>query len=1318
MPVFVGPMTKAAIDTSTFLAGFAKNGALSRELAGRRSMSGHADARAVFLAALDCHGTDEQNRFLEQACGADAALRTRVEELLRAHRDAGAFLCGAEKLDATSDQPITERPGSVIGPYKLLEQIGEGGFGVVFMAEQQEPIRRKVALKVLKPGMDTRPVIARFEAERQALALMDHPNIARVFDGGTTESSRSRETSEAGGTLTSSATGRPYFVMELVKGVPITDYCDQAQLTARQRLELFVTVCQAVQHAHQKGIIHRDLKPSNVLVTVQDGTPLVKVIDFGIAKALGQQLTDKTLFTGFAQMIGTPLYMSPEQAALSNVDVDTRSDIYSLGVLLYELLTGTTPFEKERFKEVGYDEMRRIIREEEPPRPSTRISTLGQAASTASANRKSDPRRLSQLCRGELDWIVMKALEKDRNRRYETASAFAADVQRYLRDEPVQACPPSVAYRFRKFARRNKVALVTGGLVALALVMGSAISTWQAIRATEAEGLAETRRDEANSESERAIAAEKLAQTEKAAAERAAAQAEAIQRYLIEGMLISADPELTLGRKLTVLDVLANGESKVDTAFPDQPLVEAAIRHTLGIIYLQLGEYGRAQPHLDRAVKLRTRHLGSNNPDTLHSMTGLGVVLARRGRPRESEDLTRTTIRLQTTALGEEHRDTLQSKHNLVTVLLELGKLEEARGLAEETFTTRKRTLGPAHRDTLVSLENLCQCLQNQGEWGEARKRQEEILIELSKRLPLGDPGLQRVKHNLALMLRREGKLEEARTMLTAVIAGRKETLGMYHPSTLLSQTALAFVWAEQGKLREARKLLEEIKELQVRILGEDHKHTLDTMNDLATVLMRQRQPAQARALLEEVLARRAATLGEEHPAMLAPMMNLAGLLKSQGKLPEARELAEKSLKLSTRTLGRKHPKTVMAMGELAAVLFDQRELQAAFKLNERAIALSQQILGHKHPRTLLFRANQALILSKQGKHREARDLLEQTLKDFENVLGPEHPDTVKTIYELAGMALIENDPRRLREARKRLERIVEPLERLRGPNNPDTLMTQKRLAEILFAMGETREAATRLAKVVEGMTRSYGTGHPMTLEARNNLAVVLVRAEKYDEARKLHEENLELSRHSLGPEHPDTLDTINRLAQVINMQGGLLMIAGKRPEAEQTFRQGLAVIKPVENKFASGNDEYRVSLGQLCQNLARCLLSASEPEPRQVKEAVTLAQKALKLMPQFRLCWNTLALAQYRAGDFKAARTTVDEAMTRSKGGDCRDWFLLAMIQWRQGDKEQARQWFKRAVQQMEKSKSESETARTLRAEAAKVLGIKDTAGSKEEGK
>ncbi len=432
--------------------------------------------RSILLAALAEADAAKRAAYLDKACGADAALRRRVEELLGGHESTADSVappdnsCGAAPGGPTTDQPplrpLAERLGSWIGPYKLLQEIGEGGMGAVFMAEQDKPVRRRVALKIIKPGMDSAQVVARFEAEQQALAMMDHPNIARVLDVGTTD------------------TGQPYFVMELVKGIPITTYCDANCLTPRERLELLVPVCQAIQHAHQKGIIHRDIKPSNILVTLHDGTPEPKVIDFGVAKAIEQRLTERTLFTQLGQVVGTPEYMSPEQAEMSGLDIDTRSDIYSLGVLTYELLTGSTPLERRRLREAGIGEVLRRVREEDPPRPSTRLSTADQLVSIAK-RRKTEPAKLARLVRGELDWIVMKALEKDRTRRYATANGLARDLQRYLADEPVEAGPPSARYRLGKFARRHRAALATAAAFAIVLVAATAVSAWLALRAAK-----------------------------------------------------------------------------------------------------------------------------------------------------------------------------------------------------------------------------------------------------------------------------------------------------------------------------------------------------------------------------------------------------------------------------------------------------------------------------------------------------------------------------------------------------------------------------------------------------------------------------------------------------------------------------------------------------------------------------------------------------------------------------------------------------------------------------------------------------------------
>jgi serine/threonine protein kinase/tetratricopeptide (TPR) repeat protein len=723
----------------------------------------------------------ERATFLNEACRGDDTLRQRVEILLAAHAAPGSFLASpAVELNPTVDLPSAiEGPGTTIGPYKLLEHIGEGGFGTVFLAEQSVPVRRKVALKVLKPGMDTRQVVARFEAERQALAIMDHPNIARVFDGGISPSVR------------------PYFVMELVKGVPITDFCDQHHLTPRQRLELFVSVCQAVQHAHQKGIVHRDLKPSNVLVSRHDTTPVVKVIDFGIAKALGQELTDKTLFTGVSQMIGTPLYMSPEQAGMSDLDIDTRSDIYSLGVLLYELLTGTTPFTKERFKKAAYDEIRRIIQEEEPPKPSTRLSDSTDSLPSVAAQRQTEPVKLTKLVRGELDWIVMKGLEKDRNRRYQTANGFAGDLLRYLSGEAVLAVPPSTGYRLRKFARRNKGPVLAVSLVFLALVAGVVGTAWQALRTERA-------REETA----------KYADGERLAKERAetnfALASEAVETYLGK---VTEDRDLkradfNLLRK-RLLESAIPFFQKLSAGKSDDPNVEAQRGRAflrLGQVREALGEHEAAVQDFEAGRALFAR-LSADFPkapvyrhDWARSLGNLGGILRHLGKYVEAEAAYRQagdifdklTIEFQNNP--EYRSDMAKAHHNLGILLFGLGKSEEAnlsnrraRDINEK-LTVDFPTV-PKYRSDLAANYRMLGQLLNALKKREVAEEASRQAVTISEQLATDYPDVPEYHrdlaghlNNLGIFLAESGKSQEAKAIYRQAL-NIKERIAADFPS-------------------------------------------------------------------------------------------------------------------------------------------------------------------------------------------------------------------------------------------------------------------------------------------------------------------------------------------------------------------------------------------------------------------------------------------------------------------------------------------------------------------------------------------------------
>ena len=737
----------------------------------------------VIFAAARQLPPEDRAACLDQACGDNGPLRRRIEALLNASEQSGAFLevSAAPTLRRTpaASIPLAEKPGDKVGRYKLLQQIGEGGCGVVYMAEQEEPVRRRVALKIIKLGMDTKSVIARFEAERQALAMMDHPNIAKVFDAGATE------------------TGRPYFVMELVRGMKITDYCDETRLSIRARLDLFMQICHAIQHAHQKGIIHRDIKPSNILVTVNDGVPVPKVIDFGIVKATGgQQLTDKTIFTAFEQFIGTPAYMSPEQAVLTSVDIDTRSDIYALGVLLYELLTGKTPFDAGDLLAAGLDELRRTIRETEPARPSMRLSTMpGNELSTTAQRRGLDAPKLVTELHGDLDWIVMKCVEKDRVRRYETANGLAMDIQRHLNNEPVVARPPNNFYRFQKLVRRNKLAFAAASAVIATLIIGLTVSAALFFK----EKAARVRAVEAETQLQRALAEAKqqrdAALKQKQRADEQAEIAKAVKDFLQNDLLKQADSKAQADRgfeqqpDLTVKEALRRAAEKIGQRFTNQPLVEAEIRSTLGVTFNGLAEWSLAIPHLERAVALRKQTAGPDHPDTLASMSQLagayqdaGIFDA--GRLKETLSLREEMLKLQKAKLGPDHPDTLATMSQLARAYKEAGRSAEALLLYEETLKLQKAKLGADHPDTLVTM------------------------------------------NNLAIAYLDAGRLSEALQLADETLKLRKAKLGPEHPDTLGSMNNLANAYRRVGRLTEAVRLYEETLKLANARLGPDHPHT------------------------------------------------------------------------------------------------------------------------------------------------------------------------------------------------------------------------------------------------------------------------------------------------------------------------------------------------------------------------------------------------------------------------------------------------------------------------------------------------------------
>ncbi len=721
--------------------------------------------------------------------------------------------------------------------------------GVVYHAQQFQPIRRDVALKIIKPGMDSTQVVARFESERQALALMDHPNIARVYDAGTT------------------AAGLPYFVMELVDGIPITNYCDLKDLTVTQRLELFIPVCQAIQHAHQKGIIHRDIKPSNILVKQQEQQATPKVIDFGLAKALGQQLTDATMMTNLGTVVGTLQYMSPEQAEMGRHDIDTRSDVYSLGVVMYELLTGTTPLEHERLAKATYIEALQYIREEETKAPSSRVRRSSELKSPAE-RRPPDATRHSKALDRELDWITLKALEKDRTRRYETVNGLVRDLQRHLDGEPVEAAPPSAGYRMSKFVRKHRVWLATAATFAALLVAGVVISTWMALRAFRAE-----------------------------------AGTRAVNEFLQHDLLAQASaynqarPNTKPDPNLTVRTALDRAAARIEGKFAGQPLVEASIRHTIGSAYIDLGLYPNAEGQLKRALELRLHELGEKNPDTLASMGSLAAVYERGGRFKEAQALYVKALEVDRRLLGEEHPNTLNTMNGLAVTYAQEGDYAKAEAIYTRLLPVEQRVFGENNFQTLRSMGNLAAVYYYQHKYALAEPLFVKTL-EL-KRRDLGNENPETLDSvvNLATLYSDQGQYAKAEPLLVTVLDAYRRVLGDSHANTIAASSSLAEMYRNSGRYPQAEALDARALETARSALGEEHPRTLNSMDGLARTDEAEGRFQQADALFAKLVEARRRVLGPEHPDTLDALVSLGRVRLKRQQYSEAESSLREALR-------------------------------------------------------------------------------------------------------------------------------------------------------------------------------------------------------------------------------------------------------------------------------------------------------------------------------------------------------------------------------------------------------------------------------------
>jgi serine/threonine protein kinase/Tfp pilus assembly protein PilF len=866
---------------------------------------------------------------------------------------------------------LVDGVGGWIGRYKLLHVLGEGGMGIVYLAEQEEPINRQVALKVIKPGMDSERVIARFGAERQALALLDHPNIAHIHEAGTTDS------------------GRPYFVMEYVEGLPITEHCDHHKLTIEERLDLFLQICHAVHHAHQKGIIHRDIKPSNILISTQDDQAVPKIIDFGVAKALAQSLTERTLVTEQGQLFGTPEYMSPEQADMANEDIDTRSDIYSLGVLLYVLLTGVLPFDSTTFREGGIEHIRQIICEADPMTPSTRLTKQDEAAKMIAKNRQIKIEILTRRLHRELEWIPLKAMRKERARRYQSAMELADDIENYLRGDPLIAGPESTIYRVMKMFRKHRVPFAAGVITVGSLVVGLVISALMYFHA-----------------------------------EHARTEAQAVSDLLQKSITSSLNLRQVTGKEITARSILDTISENLEVELQNQPLFGIPIQNELISAYGVLGLHEQAELHAERAIEIRRALLGTENIATLHSLYQLGWIYMLQGRYSEAGPLLTKTLTGFKVALDEEHPDRLWCMAFLGWVYFYQSRIPEAKELFKNGLEAAQRTRGTEHPVAPFLVFSWAFTHQIQGRYREAERLYLRGL-EISRHMhgELHDDTL-RLMQGLGALYLDMGRYEEAEEFLQAALKVRREVWDETHQETLWGMVELGWLYYSQGRYKEAEELLCSALETARQVLGATHSKSMYAMHSLGTLYLSQNQYDKAELLLAEAFEIARSSLGEDNWFTLWIMNTLARLYTAQGRYEEADNMFQQTLTARRRIWDANHPEIYETMNDLGVLYRIQGRYDDAKDLLNKALEGKRRKLGGEHPETLRSMNDLAVLYKEQGRYEKAEEYLLQALKGRRLKLGDTHPYTLESLRNLINLYEAWNKPEKAKEWRTRMGQI------------------------------------------------------------------------------------------------------------------------------------------------------------------------------------------------------------------------------------------------------------------------------------------------------